>query len=246
MRKQVSRIAAGVLVLGILAPLALAEDLADVEKKISDAWEKHSSMSAKVSVVGNVKMEEGETKTTGQGTYEMLRKDGKDLIRTEMTTAIVSTIAGQEMKTEQKSLTIVESDFAYSLAEVMGQKMATKTAVTEQHASDPANVFRTLREQFTLKLLPSETVDGQETWVVEATPKDTSQAGGPGRIVIWFRHDGAIAKQVTYDAAGKPLMTVTYSDLKFDVKLDPERFVFKLPDGVQLMDMTQTQPPGTP
>ena len=39
------------------------------------------------------------------------------------------------------------------------------------------------------------------------------------------------------------MMTTKYTDIKLNEKIDPERFVFTAPEGVQVMDMTNTPTP---
>jgi len=94
-----------------------------------------------------------------------------------------------------------------------------------------------------VKVLPDEKVDGQECFVLEVTAK--SELGVPpgGRQVSYFRKDiGVNVKAVSFDPDGRQLFTTTVTDVKVGVDIKPERFVFKAPEGVEVVDMSQMQP----
>jgi outer membrane lipoprotein-sorting protein len=44
---------------------------------------------------------------------------------------------------------------------------------------------------------------------------------------------------VTYTPDGKPMNTMTYSDIKINDKISPDRFVFKAPPGVEVQDLSK-------
>jgi outer membrane lipoprotein-sorting protein len=60
--------------------------------------------------------------------------------------------------------------------------------------------------------------------------------------MYYSQEHGVPVKSVMYGPDGKPITTMTFSDYKFDVKIDPQRFVFKAPEGVQVIDQTAQQP----
>ncbi len=230
------------LVLGWTLPVAVADELEKVEKKLTAAWKKHKSMTAKFTMV--MKMEQpgftAESKT--EGSQEVMKKGDQLLFHLEMTSSTVQKVGDQETKTEAKVTTVSDGTYAYALSEMMGRKMAVKTKVDPQSVGDPEATFKSLREDYTLKLLPEETVDGKKVFVIEATPKQAQPTGASKKVYYFLQDDGVLLKFVASDQAGKPMTTMTYSDIKFDVKIDPQRFVFKAPEGVQVIDQTAAQP----
>jgi outer membrane lipoprotein-sorting protein len=223
-------------------PAVVADELEKVEKKLAEGWKKHKSMTAKFTMVTKMEQPGFAMESTSKGTQETMRKGEQLLFHTEMTTTTVQKVGDQESKSESKMTVVCDGTHTYTLSEMMGQKTAVKSKVNPQSVGDPEATFEFLRKDYTLKLLPEETVEGRKTFVIEATPKQT-QPMGPGKSVYFFLQDeGALVKMVASDQAGKPMTTMTYSDIKFDVKIDPQRFVFKAPEGVQVMDQTAVQP----
>jgi hypothetical protein len=103
--------------------------------------------------------------------------------------------------------------------------------------------FDGLKKEYDLKLLPDETVDGKATWVIEAKAKQ-SIPGGPATLVSYFdKSNGMNIKIVGKDPGGKTVLTATTSDIKINPPLKPERFVFKAPEGVEVMDLTKQGEP---
>jgi outer membrane lipoprotein-sorting protein len=100
-------------------------------------------------------------------------------------------------------------------------------------------MFKALREQHNLTLADDEELSGEKCWVIHATPKKPGRPGEAAKVAYYFRQkDGATVQMLGYDADGNKMMTATFSEIKFDEKLDPQRFEFKVPEGVQVMDMT--------
>ena len=230
------------LVLGWTLPAAVADELEKVEKKLAEGWKKHKSMTAEFTMVTKMEQPGFAMESTTKGTQEMMRKGDQLLFHTGMTTSTVQKVGEQESKSESKVTMVSDGTYAYTLTEMMGQKTAVKTKADPQQAGDPQATFKFLRKDHTLKLLPEETIEGKKAFVIEATPKQT-QPMGPGKSVYFFlQDDGVLVKMVSADQAGKPMSTMTYTDYKFNVKIDPQRFVFKAPEGVQVIDQTAAQP----
>jgi outer membrane lipoprotein-sorting protein len=216
------------------------EDVEAVEKKIQAAWDKQTSVTAKIDLVMQLDMGFVSMDGKGEGTCELLRKGDKILTRLELRMAMNQKMGEKEEKQETKQLVIVDGQNTYTLQEVGGQKQATKTKVDAQFAMDPKTALENFRKTNTIKLLPEEKVDGISTYVFELTPKE--EGPGPGRSLVYFdQSTGFIVKQVGYgpsDKSDKPMQTLTLRDAKYGTKIDPERFVFKAPEGVEVQDMT--------
>ena len=232
------RMAAG-LVVGLCSAEAVAEDdLATVEKKIQTAWDHHKSMTAKLTMSTHMEMGKMVIDGSGEGTIEFLRADGKVHMRTEMRMTSTQKMGDQDHKAEQIMLNIVDGDVMYTLTDTMGQKSATKAKTDPKMSGDPGAVFEELHKSHQIKLLPEETVDGAKVYVISATPNEPGPAGA-GRIVFYFHQEaGIVVKMLMYGEGEKPVTTVSYSDVKREVKVDAERFKFTAPEGVQVIDQT--------
>lgn len=215
--------------------------LDEVEKKLEESYRKVKAYTGKIKSATEISYGEGMTmKMDMEGTIEALRKDGKVLTRSEMRSKTVQNMAGQEMKTDQNMLSIMDGEYTYNLVDntdgpMKGQKQAMKFKITE--TVDPMPL-KDLKNDYNLKLLAEEKMDGSDCFVVEATPKSPSTApGAPTKMISHFRKDsGLVAKMVSF-VSDKPMMTMTMTDVKLDATLPPDRFVFKAPEGVTVQEM---------
>lgn len=147
-------------------------------------------------------------------------------------------VGDHEQKMEQKLVTIIDGEFAYTLTENPMQKSAVKTRVeASQGPVASKEMFEALKEEAEIKVLDDEKIDGTDCHVLEITPK---QKEGPiSKMKLWCAKDSGITIRTAALAAdGKPLHTQTLSNIKLNAKIDAERFKFKVPEGVQLIDMT--------
>jgi outer membrane lipoprotein-sorting protein len=231
-----------VLVLGAAALCAAtvrAEDLASVEKDIIKKWQKHKSMRAKLNLSGGTEAEGNKAVTTGEGTFESVRKGDAVLFRTELKRTMEVEAGGQKMKFESAVLALYDGKYTYTLTEQVGMKTAIKSKYDPRSVADLNSFFESLRAEHNLKLLDEQSVDGKDAYAIEATPKSKGPGVPPQKSLYCFsKDDGVMLKQVTYDRAGKPLQTMTYTDIEFDVKIDPKRFEFEAPEGVIVQDRT--------
>jgi len=228
-----------VLVLVTATPSAVADEKLDaVEKEIIKKWQDVKSMTGKMTM--NSEMAQGNMtmKSSMTAVIEYLRHDGKMLSRLEGETEMVQKMGETDQKFAMPMLAISDGEISHTLMERMGQKMCIK-AKAEAQATVGAAMFKALREQYDLELAEDEGLDGDKCWVIEATPKTAGRPGEPGKVTFYIRQkDGATVQMLGFDAADTKVMTAKFSDIKFNEKLDPKRFEFKVPEGVQVMDMT--------
>ncbi len=218
---------------------AVADEKLDaLEKEIAAKWKKVNSMTAKVNMA--MEMERGamKMKTTMKATVEYLRKGEIMLSRMEGEAEMVMDMGGQKNTMNTPMLTVSDGEFTHALIEQMGQKMCVKTKA-DADSTTGAAMFKLLREESDLTVADDEEVDGEKCWVVHGKPKTATQPGQPVKMAYYFRQkDGAMVQKLGYDATDKQVMTATYSEIKFNEKIDPKRFEFKVPEGVQVMDRT--------
>jgi len=231
------------LLMALSAP-AGAQDLAEVEKKIIAAGDKVKSFTAEMTTSSQIRQAGMTMETSGKGTIELLRHEGKVLWRLEQKTATVTEIAGQKQNMEVTTLAVTDGEFTYVLMEQSGQKQVIKSkAESAQPTLANKETFEQLHKDSELRLLPEAKLDGRSAYVIEATPKDKSDP--MARQTLWFdKESGMLLKMEVVDEQGRPLHTSTFSNYKTNVTLKPERFRFQPPEGVPVIDMTQA--PRTP
>ena len=219
---------------------AVADDKLDaLEKEIAAKWEKVESMTAKMDMT--MQMDQGAMKmhNTMKATVEFLRKGERMLSRIEGEMEMTMDMGGQKNEMKTPMLMVSDGDITHSLVEQMGQKMCVK-AKADENSLTGAEMFKSLREQYDLTMADDEEVDGDKCWVVHAKPKKAAQPGQPVKVAFYFRQkDAATVQMLGFDASDKQVMTTKYTDIEFNEKLDPKRFEFVVPEGVQVMDMTK-------
>ncbi len=226
------------VVLAVFAVGVAADTLDEVEKKIAAACKKLESYSANYTYAMEMNEPSYKSSGHGEGHHEFMRSGGKSLWRSEMKMTQEMTFGDQAQKMESTLLTICDGQYAYTLTEQSGMKTAVKTKLDPaQQGIMDENMFASLRKDHKLELLPDEKVNGADVYVIKATPKDPAAQAGPATYYISKEH-GLMLKMVMTTKAGKPMITIMYKDVKTNVKLGADRFVFKAPAGVQVMDMT--------
>jgi|CXWL01.1.fsa_nt_gi outer membrane lipoprotein-sorting protein len=232
------------LTLSIIALVAIpryarADTLESVEKRLASATKKVTSFKANRHTTTDINMSGVKSVSDDRGTYEMLVKDGKPLWRVDSKTTSAVDAGGQKMKTETTGLMVCDGKFIWSLSETMGQKMVTKMKIAEEHAAlIGASFFASMKKDHKLKLLSDETIEGKSAFVIEATPIKRSESEGATTYYI-LKDTALTVKTVTADASGKPITTMTLSDIKINVSIPATRFTFTPPQGVQVMDLTK-------
>lgn len=240
----------GIAILLMGSP-ATAKTIKDVQKELIEKSSKLKSYSAKMTTKSEYDIGQGnKSKTESTGTMEWASKEtpkgDKFLYRMESKDINITVVSGEESKTVSKTLTVCDGDFIYTLSDSDGQKMAVKMKVQSTQSYDIKATFDAWEKTYNLKLLADEKFDNADCWVIEATPKKKAgeQVGASPifKSKFWYRKDvGLMVKTVSFDKNNKPTSTTTITDIKANIEIKPERFKFKCPEGVQLMDMTQQQ-----
>lgn len=224
----------GILALGFgLTGSAVAgETFEEVSKKIAAAAEKVKSFSSKSKTVVEMKQEGFSMSSTTEGTYEMVRKGDAYLLRTETRTRSETSIMGKTTKTESTMLMIMDGEYSYTLTETDTVKVAQKRRIKDPQSH--VDALKSWGDTADMKVLADASVDGQAVWVIEMTPK----GGDQGRTVLsYHKESGQMIKMVSYTPDGKPMSTMTSTDIKVNERISPERFVFKAPPGVTVEEI---------
>lgn len=216
---------------------ALADTIDEIEKKLLDLSKKVNAASYKMKMTSNTEMSGTSSKMEMTGVVEYQRKDGKFYLASDSNMNSETKYSGGEMKMKMHTISVQDGEFMWSLTEYLdgqmkGQKMATKM---KAQPDQTAIVFS--KEMFDYKVLPDEKLDGQECWVIEMTPK--TQTPGVSRSVAHLRKDCGIGIKTVSYMDGKETGVTTITDIKLDPSFPADHFKFKVPDGVQVQDMTK-------
>jgi outer membrane lipoprotein-sorting protein len=97
-----------------------------------------------------------------------------------------------------------------------------------------------IRDAEKVTVLPEQTIDGKRVYVISV------QCKRKGSLFLYYflQDDGAVIKTEEYlsdsKTTGVPGRWIRheYKNIKFDIDIDPECFVFEPPEGVEVIDMT--------
>jgi len=245
MVRRVAWIVTCFLVVGVPG-LVQADSIEDIQKKLVESNAKLKSYTCKMKMVQNFDMGQGnKMQSDYSGTTEWMRKGDKFALRTEMKGTAVQSSIGQESKIEISVTMVCDGDTLYTLSTQMGQTMATKQKPDASLGGEPKKYFDELVAKNNVKVLPDDKVDGEACFVIEATPKDPAEAATIAKTIMYFRKDiGVNVKAIGKDKDGKEVFSNASSEFKINSEIAADRFVFKAPEGVQVMDMTGSQPQG--
>lgn len=231
------------LLLGLPLAAQAGDSLEDVEKALEAKWEKIKSMSTKLDVTQDLEMYGMSIKSESKGTSIFMRDGDKIMSRTEMEGTSEQSMGGTPMKQETEMIMVDDGEHAYTYThdKTTGQKQAMKTESGTGQSQFGAEYFDQMRESFDLKILPEEEVRGDACYVIEGKPSGDNQqmAQAIARMVHFYRKsDGALMQLTGFSPDGKEVMKQSFTEIKINGSIDKDKFVFKAPEGVQVMDMT--------
>jgi len=226
------------------AGLALAvprETLEAIEREIAEKWTKIKTLSGTMTMSSDMSMEGSSSKSESTGTYEYMKKGDKLVYRMHMKMSMVNNFGGQEMKMDSEVTSICDGAFVYTLTDQGGQKSAAKMKADNSQSMDTMSTLTTLRQHNTLKLLADESLDGQGVYTIEAMAKEPASPM-PRTVMYIAKDNGVLLKSVSFDKAGKQAATMLFKDIKVNGEISADRFTFKAPEGVEVLDMSAQAP----
>ncbi len=232
MRMRMFRTCLIVSALVIGGTVVKGETIDDVEKKIAELTKKVDSVTGKSTTV--TKMDNGgfSMTSTMTGTMEMQRKGDEFLMRTEITGVTETTVGENTTKQEGTTLVINDGTYTYTLTDNGGVKNAFRVK-SQKQSTDP---LQAMKEMGTIKLVGEEKVDSFKVWAIEMDAKQ--KMPGQGRTIMYFdQKTGQMVKMISYSDKGEPMTTMTVSELKINQPVKADRFIFKAPAGVEVMEM---------
>lgn len=212
-----------------------------IERRIVSAWNQHRSLRAKVTMVQFDRSGPKEYQQRSEGTLEVLRTGDKTLARVDLKT--VSRLPGPASRPtlEEQSTTIVDGQYMYSLIVSSAGPRAAKAAIDPTLCGDPQALLDLLRKDHDVNFVAESNVDGWLAFTFEAKLKEKPpQPGATVRTVCSFDQErGCLLRLIGFDEQGKPTGMMTYADIQCDLDINPDRFKFAAPPGVEVVDHTK-------
>jgi outer membrane lipoprotein-sorting protein len=167
------------------------------------------------------------------------RQNEKICLRQEQEGFRLGQLNGDIQKRVEKSAIIVDGEFYYRLSESDGKFYASKNSIIPATSGDPDVTIRTMMNSAEIKLMADEKHEGADCYVFETAPRREAPLQ-PMLTRHYYRKDcGVLVLRYGLTANGQEMFRVEATDMKLNVDIDPDKFKFELPPGVQLTDNTK-------
>ncbi|MCP4643733.1 MAG: outer membrane lipoprotein carrier protein LolA [bacterium] len=216
------------------------EDLDTVMAALSQRWADVNSFTAEVALTADMPMGPMTVTSEGTGVVEALRSGSRWKMRMEMTNTMDAGVPGLGGM-EAEMLTVSDGEANYIEMAIMGQRKAAKKPVREGTATAltaETDILKSLREQGDVTLLGETAINGFEAYAVQTVFNEERRQetpGGPVRAVTCFAKDSGLRVRVqAFDEDDAILTELTYKKATLNPDIDPERFVYTPPEGVEV------------
>lgn len=226
------------LLLGTLSGSSVrGETIREVEAKLVQMWGQIESLRARIVATDDMYTREGNVKTRAVGTYEYLHKNGKRRSRTDVHSSTINYIKGLDARIEADIVSINDGQFVYTIADEVGTKSVTKTHPEPAKNFDVAQSLKLLRKEHELTLQDDELVEGEDVYVIKA--RSTNKKTFLDRSYHYYsKITGVLLKTTTFNNDDQMVSSVKFTDVEINVAIFEERFEFKAPEGIAVIDMT--------
>lgn len=212
--------------------------LEDVERQLAEKARQVRSVQYRLRESAQRKGELGLTRTHTEGSVEVQRDGELVRFRIELENELLTTVDGQEQQFQNAVESICDGRVVYTLQDQGGVRRAFRSRYTPQmNPLDPANMFAGLRKTFDLRLVGEGKVDERPAWIVDATLRLPDIEPIVKRRLYLARDTGIVLRTVGYDVADEPIMESNVIGLKIDAPIDADRFVFRPPPGVEVIEL---------
>jgi hypothetical protein len=220
-------------------PAEATPALAEVRAAVETAWAKYRSL--RIQVHSLVDTPNAIRTVELKGTIEILRReDGTEWIRSDTTTIDTMGKGENALVTRLNKLEILNDDSAHQVQNLKNDVVVYKI--------DPIRIQRVaggmLIEQLSrfnaLTVLPNAKIGEKSMYLLEGKPNPP--VPNVEKVRVWIdTATGVMAKFAMYATDGAEMQVLNLFDAKFDVTLDPQLFVFKMPTSAKLVDLTTKQ-----
>lgn len=125
----------------------------------------------------------------------------------------------------------------------LGKVMAvTDDKSNGQMSGDISEPFRGYNEE-SISYVRTDQILGEKVYIFQGVPGSSpmqKQAFMPAKIETWVSAvDGLIRKLIMFSDEGKEMMVQSYTNIETNIEVEDSRFDFVVPDGIQVMDLTE-------
>ncbi len=219
--------------------LALADkqDVRKTRTQIKKAWSKVKTLSA-TSLQNNVKdLRVASLSTTLYGTYYLVKKGDKVLVRQDISTSSSMDYKEHDMSTSSgtASTTIGDGEFQYTITEIEGNVAVKKFTQSPMLCIGGLDAMKIFFERYDVRQKSDSKIDGRDVYVFEAIARKKK----PRRAILSVdKQYGILLKRDSYDYQGTLRSSLSYHDVKVNEDIDPQKFVFEPPSGIPIEDYT--------
>ena len=211
--------------------------LESIEKTLLAKWDQVRTLSAVINTVHEGVRGDTVARRDGHGSYHLLKKDGKTFVRMEINSKSVAQGETSVVGPAQNMLTVCDGDAIYFQRDVGGRAQVYKMGLDHSEFLELGGprFFAKLRRFTAVKVLPDETVNARETYVLQATFDNT------GSTTLYFldKQTGILAKMVQEMPKDQTSKLLTVSEIRLNVDLKKDLFRYAPPAGVEVRDLTK-------
>ncbi|HNR31221.1 MAG TPA: hypothetical protein PKI11_10050 [Candidatus Hydrogenedentes bacterium] len=242
--KSIRIAALGAVLFAIAPALALAATLEETEAKILEAFAKVKTMTADIVMDVPADSEAQGPQVSAGGNLAYLA-DGEI---TKFTQELAMKMELPDGLREMTLKMVCDGESLYVLTHSGDEQRAVKSRIEDILDFPPPGgklLLQALKRDFAkLDALENREADGKACYVIQGS-LDESGAAANKLLVYFDKETGAPVQMVMQPEEGAKPATLRYENIRINPEIDPARFVFVAPDGVEVIDTTQAPPPPT-
>lgn len=219
-----------------------------VVRALSERWEDVDAYTADMAVTMDVRKMGLRVKSDMAGSV-IYQRNGDDppRMRSELagtTEAGPFGIINMPMET----LTVSDGTYTWSEQRAKGEVKVTKTRAKTNRPNDDqgpgggAERLEAFREKYDLRVLPQRDLGGRPAYVIEGRPREELEENGiqADRALFYFdQQTGILVIMALLDRKSRPLLEVTFNDIRLNPELPEGTFTYTPPPGAEITDKTQ-------
>lgn len=237
----------GVAVFSVLAfsGVSLAVELDEAAEKLIEAQSKLKTYSANIKSTHNVSKT---MKYESEGHYDWMRSGDKILYNQEVHRTGTHDFDGEKMIVKEHRSVLCDGKNIYMINHENGNVIKQNFDPESFESMDTGFILDQLTARHSeLTVVKEEKVEGHDCYVLEGVDswKDDEENEDDPMITVtkwryWFAKDiGMLIKEVGYDKKGTEAQVREYTNIKVNPDIKADRFAYKAPANVNLVDETK-------
>lgn len=228
----------------VFSGAAFAVEYEEVAERLIEAQSKLKTYSAKIKSSHQISKV---MKYESEGTYEWKRDGDKILYHSDLRRVGTRDFDGEKMVVKEHRSTLCDGKNIYRINHENGNVYKEKYDDESWEAQNVAAMLDSMYARHSsIKVLADEKVGGHDCYVLEGIDDwaDEDSEDDPMITVVkhvyWFAKDtGMPVKLAGYDGKGNTVVIGEYFDIKRNSDISGERFTYKAPANVNLVDATK-------